>query len=184
MQQEKKDKNKTQGQQDYESGQEFLKNQDISQAANAFHNALISFEQEKDENGVANASDKLCDICNERGEIEKALEHLQRAYTICDKSSDRFSLFSLERKKAELIYKSGDLDKALTLYLDILDEFGALRNPQGSVDTLETMADIYIKLDDKEKAADAYRLIASIHKSFKHNKHEEEFLAKAASLEG
>ncbi len=174
---------KSQAQLDYEAGQEFLKNNDSAQAANAFHNALISFEQEGDENGIANASDKLCDICTERGETAKALEHLERAYAICHKSFDRFSLFSLERKKAGLTYQSGDLDKAIELYLDILDEFGALRNPQGSVETLETLAEIYLKKDEKEKAADAYRLIASIHKNFKHSQQAEEFLAKAAAAE-
>ena len=173
----------SQAQKDYEAGQEFLKNNDQSQAANAFHNALIGYEQEGNENGVANASDKLCDICTERGETEKALEHLDRAYTICHKSFDRFSLFSLERKKAGLIYKSGDLDKAIALYLDILDEYGALRDPQGSVKTLETMADIYLEKSEKAKAADAYRVAASIHKNFKHSQHAEELLAKAEATE-
>ena len=174
---------KSQAQQDYESGQEFLKDGDAAQAANAFHNALIGFEKDGDENGVANASDKLADICAERGDSEKALGHLERAYKICDKHSDRFSLFSLERKKAKIIHQSGDLDKAIELYLDVLDEFSALRNPQGSVDTLETMAEIYIEKGDKEKAADAYRMAASLHKSFKHPAQVEELMAKAAELE-
>jgi len=174
---------KTQARQDYEAGQEFLKNSDTSQAANAFHNALIGFEQDGDENGVANASDKLADLCAEKGAIEKALEHLERAYTICNKNFDRFSLFSLEKKKAKLIRQKGDLDQAIELYLAVLDEFTALRDPQGSVDTLETLADIYIEKDDKEKAADAYRMAASIHKSFKHPAQVEELLAKAAELE-
>ncbi|MDF1577327.1 MAG: tetratricopeptide repeat protein [Desulfobulbales bacterium] len=172
---------KTQAQQDYEAGREFLKDGDVAQAANAFHNALIGFEQEGNENGIANASDKLADICAERGETEKALVNLERAYLICSKHSDRFSLFTLERKKAGLIYQSGDLDKAVRLYLDILDEFSALRNPQGSVETLETLAEIYLQQGEKEKAADAYRIAASIHQSFKHQKHAEEFLAKAAA---
>jgi tetratricopeptide (TPR) repeat protein len=174
---------KTQAQQDYEAGQEFMKNGDAAQAANAFHNALIGFEQEGNENGIANASDKLGDICAERGEIEKALENLERAFVICSKHSDRFSLFTLERKKAKLIYQRGDLDEAVKLYLDILDEYSALRNPQGSVDTLETLAEIYLKKDEKEKAADAYRIAASIHKDFKHQKHADELLAKAAAAE-
>jgi tetratricopeptide (TPR) repeat protein len=176
-------KDKSQAQQDYEAGQEFLKDKDVAQAANAFHNALIGFEQEGNENGIANASDKLGDICDERGEIAKALEHLERAYAICHKSFDRFSLFSLERKKAGLIYKDGDLDKALELYMDILDEYGSLRNPQGSVETLETMAEIYLKKGEKEKAADAYRTVASIHTNFKHPQQVEEFQAKAVAAE-
>lgn len=173
---------KSQAQLDYEAGQEFLKNNDAAQAANAFHNALIGFEQEGNENGVANASDKLCDICSDLGETTKAMEHLERAYKICHKNFDRFSLFSLERKKAALIHQGGDLEKAIELYLDILDEFSALRNPQGSVETLETLAEIYLKKGEKTRAADAYRLIASIHQSFKHDKHAAEFLAKADAL--
>ena len=174
---------KSQAQQDYEAGQEFLKNDDAAQAANSFHNAMIGFEKDGDENGIANASDKLVDICAERGDYEKALAHLERAYKICNKHSDRFSLFSLERKKAMLVHQKGDLDKAIELYLDVLDEFSALRNPQGSVDTLDTLAGIYIEKGEKEKAADAYRMAASIHKSFKHPKQVEELLAKAAELE-
>jgi len=174
---------KTQAQQDYEDGQKFLKEGDIAQAANAFHNALIGYEQEGNENGIANAADKLSDICAERGDTEKALENLERAYAICSKHSDRFSIFSLERKKAKLIYQSGNLEESVKLYLDILDEFSALRNPQGSVDTLDTLAEIYLKKGEKEKAADAYRIAASIHKSFKHRQQTEEFLAKAAAAE-
>ena len=88
--QAEKQEEKTQAQQDYEAGQEFLKDEDIAQAANAFHNALIGFEQEENEHGIANASDKLGDICSERGETEKALEHFDRAYTLCTKNFDRF----------------------------------------------------------------------------------------------
>ena len=98
--QEQEQESKSQAQKDYDAGQEFLKEKDVAQGANAFHNALIGFEQEGNENGIANASDKLCDICNERGETTKALEHLERAYAICHNSFDRFSLFSLEKKKA------------------------------------------------------------------------------------
>ena len=53
---------KTQAQQDYEKGQELLQKREMPQAAAAFHNALVGFEQDGDENGVANASDKLGDI--------------------------------------------------------------------------------------------------------------------------
>ena len=184
VQEDPKQEDKSQAQQDYEAGQEFLKDKDIAQAANSFHNALIGYKQEGNENGIANASDKLGDICIDRGETEKALEHLERAYAICTKNFDRFSLFVLERKKASLIYKSGNLDKALELYLDVLDEYGALRNPEGSVETLEILAEIYLKQEEKAKAADAYRMAASIHKDFKHDKHAEEFEAKAAAAEG
>ena len=180
---EKAEEEKSQAQQDYESGQEFLSNNDLSQAANALHNALIGYEHENNENGIANASDKLGDICALKGDVQKAMEHYDRAYTICEKHSDRFSLFSIEKKKAKLMFDAKEYDKAIEMYLDILDEYSALRNPQGSVTTLETLADIYVKNGNKEKAADSYRMAASIHKNFKHTRHAEKLLKLADEVE-
>lgn len=174
---------KSQAQLDYEAGQEFLKNLEPAQAANAFHNALIAFELEGNENGIANAADKLGDICASRGDVAKALSHYDRAYAICQKHTDRFSLFSIEKKKAQLMYDAKDYDQAIRLYSEVLDEYGALRNPQGSVDTLETLAEIYLAKGEKSKAADAYRTVAAIHQSFKHGRHAEKFLQKAAEIE-
>lgn len=174
---------KSQAQQDYESGQEFLKNGDMGQAANAFHNALIGFEQEENENGMANASDKLGDICAGSGDFPKALSHYERAYAVCSKHADRFSMFSLEKKKAGLMLAANDLDQAITLYLEVLDEYSALRNPKGSVETLETLAGIYLKKGDKAKAADSYRMAASIHRNFRHKREAEELEQKAAEIE-
>ncbi len=182
-QEETKEEDKTQAQLDYEKGQEFLKDDDAAQAANAFHNALLGFEQEKNENGIANAADKLGDICAGRGEFDMASQHYDRAYEICQKHSDRFSLFSLEKKKAKLMHDAKEYDKAIELYLDVLDEYGALRNPQGSVTTLETLAEIYLKKGDKEKAADSYRMIATIHKQFKHNNFAQKFMKMAEEVE-
>jgi tetratricopeptide (TPR) repeat protein len=174
---------KNQAQLDYEAGQEFLKNLEPAQAANAFHNALIAFELEGNENGVANAADKLGDICATRGDVETALSHYDRAYAICQKHRDRFSLFSIEKKKAKLMYDAKDYDQAIRLYADVLDEYSALRNPQGSVETLETLADIYLAKGDKSKAADSYRTAASIHQNFRHSRHAEKLRQKAAEIE-
>jgi tetratricopeptide (TPR) repeat protein len=174
---------KSQAQQDYADGQEFLKNNDLTQAANAFHNALIGFEQENNKNGIANASDRLGDICADRGEFEKAIRHYDRAYAICSDHSDRFSMFSLERKKAKLALESRDFDLALALYLEVLDEYGALRNPQGSVETLETLAGIYLQRGDKVKAADSYRMAAKIHQNFKHAREAAKLQQLAEELE-
>lgn len=170
---------KTQAQQDYETGQEFMKNKDLGQAANAFHNALIEYEQERNENGIANASDKLGDICSQKGDFEKALVHYDRAYTICEKHADRFSLFSIEKKRARLMYDAKEYDKAISMYLDVLDEYSALSNPQGSVDTLEILAEIYLAKNDRDKAADAYNMAASIHRKFSHQRHARKFEEKA-----
>ncbi|MFA7346468.1 MAG: tetratricopeptide repeat protein [Desulfurivibrionaceae bacterium] len=183
QQKQEEKEEKSQAQLDYEAGQEFLKNLEPAQAANAFHNALIAFELEGNENGVANASDKLGDICAARGDVATAMTHYDRAYGVCQKHSDRFSLFAIEKKKAKLMYDAKDYDQAIRLYSEVLDEYGALRNPQGSVDTLETLAEIYLAKGDKNRAADAYRTVAAIHKSFKHSRHAEKFLEKAAEVE-
>jgi len=174
---------KSQAQLDYEAGQEFLKNLEPAQAANAFHNALIAYEQESNEIGVANAADKLGDICAARGDVAMALSHYDRAYAICQKQADRFSLFSIEKKKAKLMYDAKDYDQAIRLYGEVLNEYSALRNPQGSVDTLEILAEIYLAKGEKSKAADSYRTAAAIHQSFKHSRHAEQFRQKAAEVE-
>jgi len=180
---EEKKEEKTQGQLDYEAGQEFLKNREQAQAANAFHNAMIAFEQEGNEIGMANAADKLGDLCAARLDVQGAMAHYDRAYSVCEKHQDRFSLFSIEKKKARLMYDAKDYDQAARMFLDVLDEYSALRNPQGSVDTLETLAEIYLAKGERKKAVDAYRMAASIHKSFRHSRHAEKFLAKAAEVE-
>jgi tetratricopeptide (TPR) repeat protein len=174
---------KSQAQLDYEAGQEFLKNLETAQAANAFHNALIAFEIEGNDSGVANAADKLGDICAARGDVATALSHYDRAYAICQKHTDRFSLFSIEKKKAKLMYDAKEYDQAVHLYGEVLNEYSALRNPQGSVDTLETLAEIYLAMGEKSKAADSYRTAASIHKNFRHSHHAEKLLQKAAAIE-
>ena len=175
---------KTQAQQDYDKGLEFIKEKDLAQAAAAFHNALVGFEQDSNENGMANAVDKLGDICLEKKEFAKALIYFDRAYAICQRHEDRFSLFSLERKMAKVYDESGDYQKAIDAYVEIVDEFNALRDPQGAVAALETLAEIYLKAsDEREKAADCYRTIASIHKHFKHNSISSSYMDKAAAIE-
>jgi len=178
------EKQKSQARQDYEKGQEYLKKTDMAQAAAAFHNALLGFDQDADENGVANASDKLGDICLEKKEFEKAIAYFDKAYAICKHHEDRFSLFSLERKMARVYEESGDYAKAIDAYVDIVDEFNALRDPRGAVETLETLAEVYLKLTEKSKAADCYRTIASIHKHYKHNNFCARYMEKAAAIEG
>ena len=179
---DEKTEEKSQAQLDYEQGLEFIKNKETSLAANMFHNALIGFEQENNEHGIANALDKLGDICVEQKNYDKAFDHYDRAYAICKKESDRFSLFAIEKKKANLFFLAEKYSEAAEMYLDILDEYNALKNPQGAVDTLETLANVYIVMGDKEKAADSYRLAASIHKNFKHARQAEAFMKKAEEV--
>lgn len=177
------EKPKSQAQQDYEKGQEHVRNKDLPLAAAAFHNALLGFEQESDENGMANAFDKLGDICLERMEFTKAIAYFDKAYAICKSHRDRFSLFSLERKMARVYAESGDYAKAIAAYVDVVDEFNALRDPRGAVETLETLAEVYLKLADKANAADCYRTIASIHKHYRHNNFYATYMEKATVVE-
>lgn len=174
---------KSPAQQDYEKGQEYMKKQELGQAAAAFHNALLGFEEAADENGMANATDKLGDICLEKKEFSKALDYFERAYAICQKHSDRFSLFSLERKKARVYDESGDHAQAIAAYVDVVDEYNALRDPRGAVEALETLAELYLKLGEKAKAADCYRTIASIHKNYKHENFHARYMDKAKAIE-
>lgn len=176
---EDKEEEKSQAQLDYEEGQKFLDNNSISLAANMFHNALIGFEHEKNDKGIAQASDKLGDICLNSKEHENALKHYDRAFSICHEQGDAFSLSALDRKKAKLYASWGKYDKAISMYLDIIDECNAMKNPKGTVDALELLAQVYIDAGKRDMAADCYRTAASIHQNFKHKRHAETFLKKA-----
>lgn len=177
-----KQEDKSQARLDYAAGLEFLKNGETAQAANMFHNALIGFEQEKDINGIANATDKLGDICAERRDFDKALQHYDRVIDICQDQGDSISVFSIDKKKAKLHADCGKHKEAINMYLDIMDQYNAMRNPQGTVDTLETLAQVYVDAGKREKAADCYRTAASIHEKYKHRQHAENFMKRADEL--
>lgn len=174
--------NMTQPRKDYNEGVDYLKNKEQAMAANAFHNALKGWEEEGDLHGVANASDKLGDICADRGDFDTALKHYDRAYKICTDDFDRYSLFGLEKKKAAIFVKMERYDDALDMYWNIFDEYTGNRDPKGVVETLDIMADIFVKTGDKEKAADCYKMIAKTHRGFKHKKEAEEYDAKAEEI--
>jgi tetratricopeptide (TPR) repeat protein len=183
------DKSKTKTETDpvkaeYEEGKKFYENQSYGQAAVSLHNALVGFEEKGDENGVANASNQLGHVCLAREEFESALKHYQRTYEICDKSNDRMSILSVMRKMVHANKGLQRFDVAITLALDILDLYQDNRDPQGSVDILDEIAELYIAKGDKHKAADAFRTISSIHKNFKHENIAAKYLEKANALEG
>ncbi|MBU0909713.1 MAG: tetratricopeptide repeat protein [Proteobacteria bacterium] len=180
--QDQKQDDKSQARLDYEEGLEFLKNKETAQAANMFHNALIGFEQEKDINGIANATDKLGDICAERRELDKAMQLYDRVISICQDQGDSISVFSIDKKKAKLHADCGKYEKAISMYLDIIDQYNAMRNPQGTVDTLETLAQVYLDAGKREKAADCLQTAAAIHEKYKHRKHAEDFMKRAEEL--
>lgn len=168
---------------DYIEGREFYTAGDYPQAAISFHNALKGFEEQGDEQGIANAADRLGDTCLAREEYQFAIENYQRAMAICVKMDDSFSQLALNKKMAMAYQKLGELDKALELLYDMLEHYRLVQNPQGVVEALIVVAEIYVEQGEKEKAVDAYRTVSSIHKNFKHKRMAEEFAKRALELE-
>ncbi len=167
---------------DYEKGKEFYKNADFGQAAGAFHNALLGFEQQNDEKGLANAVAQLGEICLKRQDYAGAISHFGRAYGVCEKFGDRLSLISLKKKLAEAQFGARQYDETIRIYLDLLDSYQGFNNPDGAVKVLIALADVYIAKGEPENAADSYRTAASIYANFKHLRHAEDLLAKAEAI--
>ncbi|MCL7488030.1 MAG: tetratricopeptide repeat protein [Desulfobulbaceae bacterium] len=168
---------------DYKAGRDFFSQGEFAQAAMAYHNALRGFEEQGDEQGIANCSDRLGDVCVAKEEYRMALEHFQRAYDICEKEHDIFSTVSLNRKIAGIYKRTGELDKALSLLFDIFDHYSQLRDPKGTVEILEVIAEVYTQMGENAKAADALRTIAGIHANFKHSRLAREFEQRAQAAE-
>ncbi|MDX2434466.1 MAG: tetratricopeptide repeat protein [Desulfobacterales bacterium] len=168
---------------DYDQGKEIRQAGDEALAASCFHNALVGFEQNGDDKGVANASDQLGDICALREEHEKAIEHYQRAYDICDKENDSFSLIALLKKIVVSKRALNKYDEAIKIYLNVIDIYSGYNNPGGTVAAMEELAELYLEIGERQKSADTYRTIASIHKNFKHNTYAKEFMDKATQVE-
>ncbi|MBU0728792.1 MAG: tetratricopeptide repeat protein [Proteobacteria bacterium] len=177
-------KPKDPAQEDYEQGQKFHSDLDTALAANAFHNALIGFEQSNNESGVANASDKLGDICQERNEYQKALEHYRRAFDICDRLKDAASVISLQKKMAVSYLSLGQHQETLKIYFELFDTFSDWKNPGLIVEMLEKIAELYVETNEKDKAIDAYNTAASIHNNYGHPNQAQIFLNKATELAG
>jgi tetratricopeptide (TPR) repeat protein len=169
---------------EYEEGKKFLENQEYGQAAVALHNALVGFKEKNDEAGIANASNQLGHVCFARKEYESALQHYRQALEICEKSNDRSSILAVMKKIVAVHDALQQYDLAIKSALILLDHYHDNRDPQGTVTTMEEMAEIYLKADQKEKAADTYRTIASIHKNFRHEKIAAGFMKKAEQLGG
>ena len=167
---------------DYLEGRELLKKGEYAQAGMAFHNALKGFEEKGDEQGVANASDRLGDVCLEREDFNNALKNYQRAYELCEKEEDSFSILALNKKIAAVYKKQGELDKALEILFDMVEHYQLTKNPKGMVDIMVVIAEVYLEKGEKQKAADTYYTVSSIHKNFKHKRMSEDFAARADEL--
>lgn len=168
---------------EYEDGKEFLEKKELAQAALAFHNALLAFEEKDDQNGIANASNQLGHVCLQRQEYEKALTHYQRAWDICEKKDDPMSLIALSNQFVTVRQGLKQYPEAVKICLDLLESYNRNNNPEGVVTTLERLVAIYLETGDKAKAADGYRTIASIHAKYKHKNIAERFIEKAQALE-
>ena len=171
------------GMAEYKKARELLEAGDQAQAAAFFHNALITYEQSGDEKGLANAADQLGDICVLRQDHETALNHFYRAFEICEKLADPFSLLSLRKKMAASLWVLKQHEEAARMYLSILDTYGAYNNPDGAVAILEELAKLYFDMGERAKAVDTYRTVASIHENFKHKRQAQEFLDMASKIE-
>lgn len=174
---------KSQAQLDYESGVAAMKNKNFGQAANAFHNAMIAYEQEEDKTGLANANDKLGDVCRESQEFEKALSYYEKAFALCEEFDDIYSIISLEDKRAQCLQGLKQYDAAIALYMDMLDRFERMRSPGSAVTILVKMADVFTEAGDLHGAIDACRTAASIHANFSHKRKAQQLLDRAAELE-
>ena len=168
---------------DYLEGRKLHSQGEYTQAAMAFHNALRGFEEQGDEQGIANASDRLGDACLAREEYAMAIANYQRAFAICEKEDDSFSQLALNKKMAAAYRKLGDRGKALELLYDMLEHYRLTQNPKGAVEVLIVIAETYLEQGDKAGAADTYRSVASIHARFKHVRLAEEFNQRAVALE-
>jgi tetratricopeptide (TPR) repeat protein len=173
---------KSQAQLDYEQGMTYLNDKEEAQAAAAFHNAILGFEQDKDEKGIANACMRLADICLKKQDFDKALEFCGRAHGICTAEDDTFSLICIKETEAKIYRQWGKYDKAIKLYIELVEDYNITRNPQGAVNALENLAELYLEDGQKEKASDCYKTIAGIHKSFKHVTYYGRYLKKAEDL--
>jgi tetratricopeptide (TPR) repeat protein len=168
---------------DYREGRKLYGNGEYAQAAIAFHNALRGFEEQGNQAGVANASDRLGDACLARDEYAMAIANYQRASAICEKEDDSFSVLALNKKMAAAYRKLGDREKALELLYDMLEHYRLTNNPKGAVEVLIVIGETYVEQGERLKAADAYRSVASIHAGFKHARLAEDFNRRAAALE-
>jgi len=166
-----------------DEGKRFLENNETGQAAVALHNALLGFEEKKDEVGIANSCNQLGLVCLAKTENEKALTYFNRVYEICDKSNDRMSLLAVSKQYVIAYRGLQQYDNAIKTCLDMLDWYQDNRDPQGAVTTLELMADTYEDAESYTKAADACRTAASIHKNFKHDAIAGKLIEKAEELE-
>ena len=179
----KKD-SRSQAQIDYDEGRGYAERGESALAAASLYNALRGFEEEDNKEGVANASNQLGHVCLQRDEFDKALTNYQNAWKICEELEDHLSLQAISLQLVPVYKGLQDYRKALDVCLDLIDSYQANNDPKGTVSVLEMMAEVYLASGDREKAADTYNTVASIHTNFKHHKIAASYREKAAELGG
>ena len=168
---------------EYEDGKRKLQNRNYGEAAAAFHNALLGYEEKGDANGIANCTNQLGIVCMQKKDFEGALKNFTRAREICEKLNDHLSVFALSKNFIDVYVGLSQYDKAVDTCLNLLDGYQANNDPRGAVSVLERIAEIYIQAGRKDKAADSYRTVASVHRNFKHQSLAERFEKKAEELQ-
>ena len=168
---------------EYEKGKRFFQNKSYGEAAAALHNAMVGYEERNDDNGIANASNQLGNLCLATKDFENAQKHFTRAWELCEKLQDPLSLFALSKSFVDVYIGLEQYDKAVDGALDLLDSYQANNDPRGAVAVLERIGEIYLLAGKRESAADAYRTVASIHRNFGHGSIADSFEEKAATLE-
>jgi len=173
---------RSQAQIDYDEGRGYAERGESALAAASLYNALRGFEEEDNKEGAANASNQLGHVCLQRDEFEKALTNYQNAWKICEELEDHLSLQAISVQLVSVYKGLKDYRKALDGCLDLIDIYQANNDPKGTVSVLEMMAEVYLASGDREKAADTYTTVASIHTNFKHHKIAASYREKAAEL--
>lgn len=179
---EEKEDKRSQAQIDYDEGRGYVERGESAMAAVSLHNALRAFEEEGNQEAIANCANQLGHACLQRSDFEKALINFQRAWDICDDLGDAMSLHAISLQFVHVYKGMKNYRKSLDVCLDLLDAYQKNNDPRGSVGVLELMAEVYLESGDREKAADAYRTVASIHDNFNHETIAESFRQKAAEL--
>ena len=80
--------------------------------------------------GVANAADRLGDVCMAKEEYAKAIDHFKRAAEICEREDDSFSILALNKKLAAAYRKQGEPEKSFELLFDMLEHYRLTKQSQ------------------------------------------------------
>lgn len=169
---------------DYDEGKRLLSTNELGQAAVAFHNALLAYEEKGDETGIANACHQLGHVCLARQDFAQAERHYERARELCEKFADPASLMALAKKMIEVHRGLRNYDRAIGSCFTLVDRYMANNDPRGTVTTLEIMAEICLEAGKPAQAADAYRTISAIHRNYKHASIADSYAQKAAEVAG